>query len=79
MPTYIAHFTGRKVGAIGTCGMCSQTVRAENEEKARIALYDTHEHIGSVRFVRCEACSTSEDVGVVGGAHLCDRHAYLSP
>ena len=45
MKTYTAKFTGRKVGAIGIFYPITTTVQAENEEAARLKLYDKYEHI----------------------------------
>lgn len=42
---YLATFTGRLVGAIGIFYGHSVEVEGETEEAARLALYDTHDHI----------------------------------
>lgn len=46
MKTYTAHFTGRKVGAIGIRYAINTTVEAESIEDAKLRLYDRYEHIG---------------------------------
>lgn len=42
---YKATFTGREVGAIGIFHKIETEVDGENEESARLALYDRFEHI----------------------------------
>lgn len=48
MKTFECYFTGRKVGAIGAFCEFIVTVEAENEDAARLKLYDTHEHISKL-------------------------------
>lgn len=45
MKRYTASFTGRKVGAIGITYYIQDWVEAENEEQAKLKLYDKYEHI----------------------------------
>ena len=45
MKTYTAKFTGREVNAIGIFYPITTTVQGENEEQARINLYERYEHI----------------------------------
>lgn len=45
MKTFKCYFTGRKVGAIGIFYDFIVTVQAENEEQARLKVYETHEHL----------------------------------
>lgn len=46
---YTARFTGRLSGAIGCFHSCTVEIEAENEEAARLKLYDTHDHIQGLR------------------------------
>ena len=50
MKTYYCEGTARLKNAIGVTYHFSDTVQAENEEQARIKLYDTWEHI---RITKC--------------------------
>lgn len=50
MKTYRVTFTGRLKGAIGTMGRHRVTVLADNVWEARMALYETHDHIMNPRF-----------------------------
>jgi hypothetical protein len=45
MRTFRCSFAGRKVGAIGITISVSLFVKAEDEQAARLACYNTHEHI----------------------------------
>lgn len=45
MKTFECYFTGRQVGAIGIMGEFIVTVQAEDEDKAKLKIYKTHEHI----------------------------------
>ena len=45
MKKYRALFNGRLVGAIGICDYFDVVVEGENEEQARLNLYDKYEHI----------------------------------
>ncbi len=45
MKRFLFEFTGREVGAIGVMQEFSVIVNADNEESARLTIYDTHEHI----------------------------------
>ena len=42
---YLACFQGKERGAIGKSSYFNITVEADDEEAARLKLYDTHEHI----------------------------------
>lgn len=48
MKTYKAKFTGRTKGAIGIFYRIETTVTGENEEQARLNLYDRFENISSL-------------------------------
>jgi len=54
MKTYKITFHGREVGAIGIFYQITATVQAENEEGAKLKLYDNYEHI-SVLTIKEEA------------------------
>ena len=43
--TYSIHFIGRRIGALGTRYGVIKTVTAPTPEAAKLALYDTYEHI----------------------------------
>ena len=45
MKTYRATFYGRQLGAIGSFYPIYDFIDADNEEKARIKLYDKYDHI----------------------------------
>jgi len=45
MKTYTFKFTGRQIGAIGKFSLFTIQIEAYDENAARVALYDTHEHI----------------------------------
>jgi hypothetical protein len=45
---YHAIFHGRQVGAIGIFHRCEVVVEGETPEAARLALYQTHEHISGL-------------------------------
>jgi hypothetical protein len=45
MKTYEVRFYGRTIGAIGILYWITDTVQAENEEAAKLKLYDKYEHI----------------------------------
>lgn len=47
---YIAHFHGRKNGAIGKIYPATQKVEAPDEEQARMELYKEWEHIHRLYF-----------------------------
>jgi hypothetical protein len=47
---YRVSFRGREAGAIGIFSRFAITVRADNEEQARLKLYETHDHITDARF-----------------------------
>lgn len=49
MKTYKATFTGRKINAIGIFYKITDTVEAENEEQARLKLFEKYEHIQSLK------------------------------
>jgi hypothetical protein len=53
MKNYRASFTGRKVGAIGITYFIIDYVEAENEEQARLKLYDRYEHITGLKLDDC--------------------------
>ena len=46
---YKARFTGRQLGAIGIFHKCSDIVEAENEEAARLKLYDKWDSITDLK------------------------------
>jgi len=48
MLKYQAKFTGRTINAIGKTYKIIDTVEAENEESARLKLYDKYEHISNL-------------------------------
>lgn len=48
---YTAHFFGRNKGAIGISQRFIVFVVADNEDDARLKLYDTHEHISQCVFI----------------------------
>lgn len=48
---YHARFHGRAVGAIGSTHPCEVFVHGDTEDAARLALYDTHEHISGAALV----------------------------
>ena len=43
---------GRKKGAIGIMGAIVADITAENEEAARLKMYDDYEHLTHVRIIR---------------------------
>lgn len=43
--SWTIHFIGRKKGAIGITYPITETVEAEDEEKARLKLYEKYDHI----------------------------------
>jgi len=45
---YIIHFNGRLCGAIGQFSFYTETVEAENEEKAIMKLYDKYDHVTQI-------------------------------
>jgi hypothetical protein len=45
MKRFLLKFTGREVGAIGAFQDFREVIDAENEARARIMIYDTHEHL----------------------------------
>jgi hypothetical protein len=45
---YLAKFVGRKVNAIGVWQVFTDYVMADNEEQARIRLYDHYEHMSQL-------------------------------
>lgn len=45
MKEFVCRFVGKKRGALGVSYGHSIEVKAEDEKKARLACYDTHEHI----------------------------------
>lgn len=49
MKKYKVWFRGREVGAISIFSNFCIIVEAEDEEKARLKVYDTHEHLSCVR------------------------------
>lgn len=55
MKTYRAVFQGRAKGALGIFYPMSTEVTAENEEAARLRLYDRFEHISSLRLTEFDA------------------------
>ena len=48
---YTAHFIGKNKGPIGILQRFKVVVEADNEDDARLKLYDTHEHISDVIFI----------------------------
>jgi hypothetical protein len=54
MHTYRIHFMGRHIGAIGIFQEFTETVQAENDEAARLKLYDKYEHIRVISCVLTE-------------------------
>lgn len=46
---YRCDISARKKGAIGSFSRFEIEVEAENEDAARLALYDTHDHVHVVR------------------------------
>ena len=48
MKKYQANFTGREVGAIGIFYDIKHVVEANNQEEAKIKLYDYYEHINNL-------------------------------
>jgi hypothetical protein len=45
---YRARFHGREIGAIGIFGQHTIEVWGDTEEQARLAIYETHEHLTGV-------------------------------
>jgi hypothetical protein len=45
MKEFVCKFFGKRVGAIGISSPYEVCVTAEDKQKARLACYDTHEHI----------------------------------
>lgn len=45
MRTFRCSFSGKKIGSLGITILVSLFVKAENEQAARLACYNTHEHI----------------------------------
>ena len=54
MNKYTARFTGRLSGAIGCFHPCTVEVEAENEDAARLKLYDTYDHIQGLHLEKQE-------------------------
>ena len=50
MKKYKAVFEAVTRGALGDSSMFVEIVKAENEEKARIKLYDNYDHIYGITF-----------------------------
>lgn len=48
MKTYSLTFLGRETGTIGIFHHCEITVQAENTDTAKLAVYNTHEHISKL-------------------------------
>jgi hypothetical protein len=48
MKQYQANFTGREVGAIGIFYDINHVIEANNEEEAKLKLYDYYEHINNL-------------------------------
>jgi hypothetical protein len=59
MTTYICTFTARKVGAIGVFYPNTREVEAENEEAARLKLYEEFDHIHNFKAVPKEQTATA--------------------
>ena len=55
MKTYRALFNGRLVGAIGRTEYFDVTAQGENEDDARIRLYDKYDHILGLTLVEGES------------------------
>jgi hypothetical protein len=49
---YTAHFIGKNKGAIGILQKFIVVVEADNEDDARLKLYDTHEDIRQCVFIK---------------------------
>lgn len=47
--TYRVNFKGRQVGAIGIFYAIADTVQGEDEEQARLKLYEKYEHISGLK------------------------------
>lgn len=52
MYKYTFVFSGRKAGAIGSLSQFRVSVIAENEESARLSLYDNFEHITVMSLIK---------------------------
>jgi len=48
-PAWIVSFVGRQAGAIGITYPITETIEAETEEAARLAMYDRYEHISGFK------------------------------
>lgn len=55
MRRYRATFTGRKIGALGVSYRIETEVMGNDEDRARINLYDKFEHIKELRLCEVEA------------------------
>jgi len=45
MKIYKVKFIGRHIGAIGSFVRFSTTIKSENEEQAKLKLYEEYEHV----------------------------------
>ena len=54
MTTYTVKFTGRTNGAIGIFYPITETVQAENEEAAKLKLYEKYEHITNIQIKKAK-------------------------
>ena len=67
---YQATFTGREVGAIGKFYPITATTQGDNEEQARLNLYDRYEHITGLKLEMACYCGYA-------GVDLCDYCAGI--
>lgn len=67
MKTYNCVFSGRLKGATGITYKIKETVKAENRDAARLALYEKYEHIIMLE------CEESKKYITHGTAYFCSR------
>jgi hypothetical protein len=71
MKEFTCVFFGRKKNALGVKYVCEVAVKAENEAKAKLACYDTHEHIwGGVDGIRTKEVDGEAPVLQIPGEFL---------
>ena len=76
---YKATFTGRKAGADGIFYPITAYVSGADEEAARLALYDSYEHILGLTLERASIYEECVSLGIPTQNHASDLYVPLTP
>lgn len=82
MKKYQANFTGREVGAIGIFYDIKHVVEANNQEEAKLKLYDYYEHINNLSLTELqgyELTAEAKELYFYTKAHFINNLEKITP